>query len=97
MEGAFPTPHGDIAVRWRCTADGQALEVDVPRGVEAEVVIERAVDRGETLVYRDSETPLEDTAAVAAAGFQVTAAEVRTTVRTGTHAFELRVADNMPS
>ena len=97
VEGTFPTPHGDIAVRWRRTADGQTLEVDVPRGVEAEVVLKRAVDLREALVYRDSETPLDAAEAVTAAGFVVTDAEVRTTVRTGTHAFELRVADNMPS
>ena len=67
--GAFPTPHGDIAVCWQRTADGQSLDVDVPRGVEAEIVLESAAERRETLVYRETETPLDDADALAAAGF----------------------------
>ena len=95
-EGTFPTPHGDVGVRWRRTDDGQVLEVDVPRGVEAEIVLVHSGGPGETLVYRDSETLLDDAEAVTAAGFVVTGAEVRTTVRTGTHAFELRAMGSTP-
>jgi len=95
-EGTFPTPHGDVGVRWRRTDDGQVLEVDVPRGVEAEIVLVRSGGPGETLVYRDSETLLDDAEAVAATGFVVTDSDVRTTVRTGTHAFELRAMGTTP-
>jgi len=97
VEGTFPTPHGDIGVRWRRTAGGQALVVEVPAGIEAEIVLERSGDSGETLVYRDSETALDDAEAVAATGFVVTDGEVRTTVRIGTHAFELRAMGNAPA
>ena len=96
VEGAFPTPHGDIWIRWRRMPSAQVLEAKIPRGVEAEIVIERAVDRAETLVYRGSRTPLDDAEAVAAAGFVVTDAEVRTTVRSGPHEFILRAAAVMP-
>ena len=74
------------------TPDGQALTVDIPPGIEAEIVLERAVDRREMLVYRQSETPLDDEEALVAAGFVATDADVRTTVRCGSHDFGLRAA-----
>ncbi len=90
VTGSFPAPQGDIGVRWQRTSDGQSLTVNVPRGVEAEVVLDRAVDRRETLTYRGGATALDDARAVATAGLNVSDGAVRTTVRSGTHTFELR-------
>ena len=55
-------------------------------------MLERAAERRETLVYRETETPLDDADALAAAGFVATDTDVRTTVRCGSHDFELRAA-----
>ncbi|MBI4788983.1 MAG: family 78 glycoside hydrolase catalytic domain, partial [Chloroflexi bacterium] len=36
--GAFPTPHGDIQIEWRKIGERFELQVNVPRGTEAEMV-----------------------------------------------------------
>lgn len=62
-KGLIPTPHGDVAVSWRW-ADGQiALDVTIPTGTEADVILPAKTTRVQaghhsfTSPYKRAETP----------------------------------------
>ena len=53
--GAYPTPQGDLHVAWQADDAGIELELELPVGVTATVVLERpAAGRGN--LQRDGET-----------------------------------------
>jgi hypothetical protein len=38
-QGTVPTPHGDVKVSWKLTADGWQMDVTIPAGTQAEVIL----------------------------------------------------------
>ena len=90
--GVHPAPQGDIEVAWRRRDGSFELQVTVPEGVAAEVVLPRTDAAQTELVIDGSASPLDrpppgidieaDTVTIAAA-----------TVGAGAHEYQLRAAD----
>ena len=89
VRGTFPALQGDIRVEWE-RADGKlSLRVEVPDGIEAEVVLDRDPRQRQTLSHDGVEVGLDETERAAQFGVAVESALVRIRAAAGTHRFEL--------
>jgi len=76
-------------VEWKEANGKLSLQTEVPEGVEAEVVLDRAPGRQQVLSHAGTSTDLHDLEAVAARGLLVEPDAVRIRVPGGSHTFEL--------
>ncbi len=87
--GCFPSCRGDILVECRRGGEHTRLEIEIPQGVEAEVVLDRQPGRDAVLVHNGRTVDLRDSGAAAEQGVTVATATVHVRAGAGTHALHL--------
>lgn len=87
--GTFPSPQGDIQLEWRNEAGEFVLRTDIPQEVSAEVVLDRDIQRVQTLTYDGTQYALTSLERTPRRPIAVDRKRIRLSVGAGIHTIQL--------
>ncbi len=90
VKGVVPTPHGDITVSWERAKNGMSLAVEVPHGIDGEVVLPREKEVPAELHHNERRVILEAAEVSAADDITLSTCKVRVGLTSGSHRLSLK-------